>query len=231
MVGSNDLALSMCSEDVVTIGILRVAEEIAHLRPNSKVVIQGLLPRSNHRDGSLHATASTTKLKKQHGSNNNGMVDDRSIWSQRISNIQSEDLDYGHSTTSSAIQQLQQQQQQQQQSQQNTQPNFDYYIWPSILAINNELKSFVEHHTTNDHHTGSSNHPQQQQHNHADKNQFFYFDADDLFVEDAPGSSNGKEKRIRRDYMPNSILLSTKGHTVLMNAIKKKLQQEILVMV
>ena len=42
LIGADDLALGMCSEDVVILGILRVAEEIAIKYPNAKVVIQGL---------------------------------------------------------------------------------------------------------------------------------------------------------------------------------------------
>jgi hypothetical protein len=53
ILGTNDLALGMCSEEVVTLGIMRVAEELHHLYPDSIVVIQGILPRSNHPDGTL----------------------------------------------------------------------------------------------------------------------------------------------------------------------------------
>lgn len=54
--GTNDLALGLCSEEVVTLGIMRIAEEIHHHYPNSVVVIQGILPRSNHKDGSLEGS-------------------------------------------------------------------------------------------------------------------------------------------------------------------------------
>lgn len=54
LIGINDLALSTCSEDATILGILRVAEEVAFRNSHSKVVIQGLMPRSNHGDGTLH---------------------------------------------------------------------------------------------------------------------------------------------------------------------------------
>ena len=56
--------------------------------------------------------------------------------------------------------------------------------------------------------------------NQSDSDQFEYYDADDLFVEEA-----GSEKRIIRDFMPNSILLSYAGHKVLMNAVKEKVAE------
>jgi hypothetical protein len=58
ILGTNDLALGMCSEEVVTLGIMRVAEELHHLYPESIVVIQGILPRSNHQDGTLEGKTS-----------------------------------------------------------------------------------------------------------------------------------------------------------------------------
>ncbi|CAB9508783.1 Platelet-activating factor acetylhydrolase IB subunit gamma [Seminavis robusta] len=58
IMGTNDLALGMCSEEVVTLGIMRIAEELHHQYPTSIVVIQGILPRSNHKDGSLEGKTS-----------------------------------------------------------------------------------------------------------------------------------------------------------------------------
>ena len=226
LVGANDLALAMCSEDAVLLGILRVAEEIAHKHPTSKVVIQGLLPRSNHRDGSLHVTDAqrgSTFRNTYNNNNNNGQAnppDPNNIWSYRTDHMKAEDMDYGHSKTSSALQQAQEQ---------AKQPNFDYYIWPSILAINKELKGFCDHHNghdndgDHDHDDSDTNSPALKDHTHA-ADQFVYFDADDLFVQTVPGT-DGKEKQIRREYMPNSILLSLKGHQVLMDAVKTKVDE------
>ena len=52
-IGTNDLSRGGCSEEATVLGILRVAEEIAFHFPESKVVIQGILPRSRRPDGTL----------------------------------------------------------------------------------------------------------------------------------------------------------------------------------
>ena len=182
------MALAMCSEDVVILGILRIAEEIAYHNPHSKVVIQGLLPRSNHKDGSLHITDEKKGSTFRHNSNQ-VPFDKANIWSYRTEDLDPKLMDPGHSTTSSALKQA---------AEQAKQPYFDYYIWPSILEINRELQGFCDQ---------------------SDVNQFEYYDADNLFVEQV-----GAEKRIIRDLMPNSILLSYEGHKVLMDAVKGKVK-------
>ena len=219
----------MCSEDVVLLGILRVAEEIAHLYPDAQIVIQGLLPRSNHRDGSLHLTdeargstfrtTNSNNIKQQGDSSN---MDPNNVWTYRTANIKEEDLDAGHSTMSSALQQAQE-------SLKSKQPQLDYYIWPSILAINAELQGFCEqqshkgiHGKDGDGDAGNGGEVHGTEIHHHRDNQFVYFDADALFVEDAP---NGKDKVIIRDLMPNSIFLSAQGHQVLMDAVKAKLDE------
>lgn len=53
LIGGNDLDRGGCSEEAVTLGVLRVAEELQLKHPGSIVVIQGLLPRSRRKDGSL----------------------------------------------------------------------------------------------------------------------------------------------------------------------------------
>lgn len=53
MTGANDLSIKGCSEEVVTLGILRTAEEIAFYFPKSTIVIQALLPRSNDSYGKV----------------------------------------------------------------------------------------------------------------------------------------------------------------------------------
>ena len=51
--GTNDLSKDLCSEEIVTLGIQRLAEELHHHYPDAVVVIQSILPRSNHKDGTL----------------------------------------------------------------------------------------------------------------------------------------------------------------------------------
>jgi hypothetical protein len=52
-IGMNDMVRGGCSEEVTMLGILRVADEIYFQNPNSVIVIQGILPWSNNKDGSL----------------------------------------------------------------------------------------------------------------------------------------------------------------------------------
>jgi len=53
LIGTNDLGLMQCSEEVIFIGIIRVVEEILLRKPGSTVVINGILPRTNRKDGYL----------------------------------------------------------------------------------------------------------------------------------------------------------------------------------
>ena len=52
-IGSNDLSRGGCSEEATVLGILRVAEEVMIRNPYSRVVIQGILPRSMDGSGNL----------------------------------------------------------------------------------------------------------------------------------------------------------------------------------
>jgi lysophospholipase L1-like esterase len=45
VVGGNDLSRGQCSEEVVVLGLLRLAEELKQRRPDSIVVINSILPR------------------------------------------------------------------------------------------------------------------------------------------------------------------------------------------
>lgn len=56
-IGSNDLARGGCSEEATVLGILQVAELVAHQNAGARVVIQAILPRSL--DGSLDLSPRT----------------------------------------------------------------------------------------------------------------------------------------------------------------------------
>ena len=45
-IGTNDFGLGLCSEEVVLLGILRLAEEIHNVNPDSVIVINSILPRA-----------------------------------------------------------------------------------------------------------------------------------------------------------------------------------------
>jgi len=47
VLGTNDLAIKQCSEEVVLLGILRVIEEIQSQRPNAKIVVNSIIPMTD----------------------------------------------------------------------------------------------------------------------------------------------------------------------------------------
>lgn len=51
LIGTNDIGRTWCSPEMVVLGVVRNAEEILSQRPSSRVVINGLLPRSYNKDG------------------------------------------------------------------------------------------------------------------------------------------------------------------------------------
>jgi len=77
LIGTNDFVhknaanrkyQTFCSEDVVTMGIVRVLEELRRIRPHAKIVINALLPRAdynrdNKKYGKLYQTKALRKKK------------------------------------------------------------------------------------------------------------------------------------------------------------------------
>jgi len=59
----------MCSDEVVVRGIIRVVEEIREMRPDSKIVINGLLPRADRTESG--------KLELQHSRTDKDL---KNIW-------------------------------------------------------------------------------------------------------------------------------------------------------
>jgi len=53
LIGTNDLGYTDCSEEIVLIGILRIVQELLQRKPTSTIVINGILPRTNRKDGYL----------------------------------------------------------------------------------------------------------------------------------------------------------------------------------
>jgi len=64
VLGTNDLALRQCSEEVVLLGILRVIEEIQEMRPDAKIVVNSILPMSTDKQGRV-PNISFSKAKKK----------------------------------------------------------------------------------------------------------------------------------------------------------------------
>lgn len=86
LIGTNDLVRGECSEEAIILGILRLAEEIAVKRPGEVVVIQGLLPRTPHADGSLTGSGGLSRAKKvmhttsHHSNKHYFKSDDYPLW-------------------------------------------------------------------------------------------------------------------------------------------------------
>jgi lysophospholipase L1-like esterase len=119
LIGANDLVRGECSEEAIILGILRLAEEIYTLRPESVVVIQGLLPRTFHPDGSLTLNK---KLSAQ-----------ASPGSRRLRKIF-----MGNRTQPNKFNNNPNKKQYYKRNQ--------YPLWPSIQLINQELARFCEKH-------------------------------------------------------------------------------------
>jgi len=56
LIGINDLMFHMCGEDVVVIGFINIVEEILKLKPEAIVVLNGLLPSTEDREGGYDET-------------------------------------------------------------------------------------------------------------------------------------------------------------------------------
>jgi hypothetical protein len=48
LIGTNDLGADLCSAEAVAAGNIRIIEEIRSRRPNAKIVLNSILPRSCH---------------------------------------------------------------------------------------------------------------------------------------------------------------------------------------
>jgi len=51
VIGTNDLAMKQCSEEVVLMGILRIIEEILERKPDARIVVNSILPMSSDPKG------------------------------------------------------------------------------------------------------------------------------------------------------------------------------------
>lgn len=199
VLGSRDLAVSLCSEEVVTLGIMRIAEEIKHYNPQATVVIQSILPRTHHKDGSLDhpdnrplkhqgLLLDDNKHHGQHLDDNADMPDDKINQQYKLT-----------SEFSQADEGLEALEEDEERRLHAAEPKYDYYLWPSIQKINTEVRNFCESHSG-----------------------FEFFDATPLFL-----TSKGNDRNhivIRRELLREYAQLSADGHGVLLDAIQKKLR-------
>ena len=130
VLGSRDLAVRLCSEELVTLGILRVAEEIQHYNPQAIVVIQSILPRTHHKDGSLESAADRP-LKHQ-----NLVYQETDTYHQNRLATEFGEVDEG----------LEALEEDEERQMHDAEPKYDYYLWPSIQNINTEVQRWTEIH-------------------------------------------------------------------------------------
>jgi lysophospholipase L1-like esterase len=116
LIGANDLVRGECSEEAIILGILKLAEEIQTIRPESVVVIQGLLPRTFHPDGSLTLNK---KLSAQAEPDTRGL---------RLIGNRTQPQKFNNPNKKQYYKRNQ------------------YPLWPSIQLINQELARFCENH-------------------------------------------------------------------------------------
>jgi lysophospholipase L1-like esterase len=129
LIGTNDLALGGCSEEAVLLGILRLADEIHFHNKDSRIVIQGILPRTKSVDGTLmtldklskSSPSSTTRLSSSKKKNKLHHVS--AFLHDRITS--KNDPGRAHDPDEAKKK---------------------FHLWPSIQHINKELEKFCSNH-------------------------------------------------------------------------------------
>lgn len=156
VVGTNDLAMRQCSEEVVLLGILRVIEEIMDQRPDAHIVVNSILPMTLQKDGFL-VSPSHVEFGYDH---THGME------SSFFSN-DSDESSYKTDTTDDTSLIGKDLTKKDDTRRRNALFSFkrSSMLWPSVLAINRQLKSFC------------------------DKNdKVSFFDSDEIFIDKVDGS-------------------------------------------
>jgi len=51
LIGTNDIGRTWCSPEMIVVGVIRNVEEILSRKPDSLIVLNGLLPRTYNKDG------------------------------------------------------------------------------------------------------------------------------------------------------------------------------------
>ncbi|CAB9497921.1 Platelet-activating factor acetylhydrolase IB subunit gamma [Seminavis robusta] len=136
ILGSRDLAVRLCSEEVVTLGILRIAEEIKHFNPQATVVVQSILPRTLHDDGSLESPHARP-LK------HDNLVSDSDHTRKGNKKGQSVKINTEYGELDEGLEALEEDEERQMHQ---AEPKYDYYLWPSIQNINREVEDFCNSH-------------------------------------------------------------------------------------
>jgi lysophospholipase L1-like esterase len=157
LIGTNDLSYN-CAEDVVLLGILSIVEELRLKRPNSIVVVNGLLPRTNDVNGRLIHRYSNDGDEKNLDENENEHYSDDSEDSEDSAdsatsedNDDDDDLNNDDASTSTTVTTNTNSSSNETENDEKTRRRtnkienkkvFDY--WPSIQAINYQLKQYAK---------------------------------------------------------------------------------------
>ena len=182
--GSRDLAVRLCSEEVVTLGILRIAEEIKQFNPQATVVIQSLLPRTHHKDGSLDSPDNRPLKHSGLEWKNDAIPTETKFMSE-------------YAQVDEGLEALEEDEERQLHQ---AEPKYDYYLWPSIRNINQEVRKFCE-----------------------SREGFAFFDATPLFLTSKANDRN--HQVIQQELLREYAQLSHMGHGVLLTAIHQTLKR------
>jgi len=131
LIGTNDLSLKQCSEEVVLLGILRVIEEIEALKPNTKIVVTGILPMTSDEKGRV-PPFSYKQLQKNKRKRNNP---------RQLDVLETSDKDEDTENTrkfKGAVITV---------GRRNPFHRMRISMWPSVIAVNEQLKRFCSKHS------------------------------------------------------------------------------------
>ena len=146
VLGTNDLAMGQCSEEIVLLGILRVVEEITEMHPMAKIVISGILPMTTDKKGRVPNLSNEDKKEKvdpkknnKKKNKNNKNADERRQLQEELRKLkqqeESRDLRKESRNTAPAVT-----------IHTNSFSSLRISLWPSVAAINSVLKTFCQKH-------------------------------------------------------------------------------------
>ena len=204
VLGTNDLAMKQCSEEVVLMGILRIVEEILDKKPDAKIVINSILPMSSDIQGRVPRIIKKDRKKVHTDSLGHNL-------GRRLAKKDKKEEDdgigkEGKITTEGGIQSIKEEMK----PAKDTTPAIklrrgplrwvSVSMWPSVEAINFALQKFCSKHK-----------------------RVFFFNAYDTFVE---AEDDDAVPKIIKE-MTKSFAIgqpSVAGHKELLKGIKQKLR-------
>jgi len=191
LIGTNDLARG-CSPEVVFLGIIRIVEEMRKVKPDTIVVINALLPRTDRADGKLVMKGQDADDEEEQGFGNSG----KSEWKSSSKEVVGEADEIEDDDEGGMLRFRSRTRRMDSSESSNATISLDY--WRSILSINKALKRYA-----------------------IDHEKVEYFDANDIFIGRIGNSYFTREetmflmKELQRDYLHPTAL----GHELWANEI------------